>query len=69
MQKALITICPLIIKSTTLILALLALSFMTGCGPAERSAAKVLDNAGSVIQSGSDKLWIEDNQPTPTPQP
>ena len=58
-----------IIKTTSLLLICLTVLFMSGCAPAERSAAKVLDNAGSVIQSGANKLWIEDSQPTPTPNP
>lgn len=32
-----------------------------GCAPAERSAAGALENAGSVLRHGADKLWIEEN--------
>lgn len=54
MKKILITLF-------TFLIILLIMS----CAPAERSASKVLDNAGSVVRSGSEKLFIE-TTPTPT---
>lgn len=46
----------------------LGLGACTAGSPADRSAAMVLDNAGSVVRTGADKLW-EAPQPTPTANP
>ena len=52
-------------KHILLILSLLLVIASIGCAPAEQSAAKALDNAGSVVKSGADKLWIT---PSATPK-
>ena len=44
------------------LLILCAASLAVSCSPAQDSAGNVLENAGSVVKSGSDKLWI-DNTP------
>lgn len=42
---------------------LIAFSVLTsGCTPVTESSGKVLDNAGSVIRSGSENLWIPPEQ-------
>jgi hypothetical protein len=49
------------------LIALVAIHcIIVGCSPVENSAQKVLENAGSVVKSGADKLFIE---VTPTPEP
>lgn len=40
------------------LIALLGLVVLLGCAEAQLGTAKVLDNANSVVRSGSGKLWI-----------
>ncbi len=50
--------------------ALISLMCITlaACHSAEKSAAMVLDNAGSVVRTADGKLWVDsDTKPTPTP--
>ena len=49
---------------TTLAIVLIAccLTF-SGCPKVEKSAGMALDNAGSAIKSGEEKLWMEPESP------
>ena len=40
------------------LVAFLGLVVVLGCAEAQQGTAKVLDNANSVVRSGSGKLWI-----------
>ena len=44
--------------------AILAISFVA-CSGAENNAGKVLDNANSVVKSGSKKIWIDSSDNSP----
>jgi hypothetical protein len=49
-----------------LVFITLILTLATGCAEVTESSAKVLDSAGSVTRSVSEKAWIAN---TPTPEP
>ena len=51
------------------LIVLIVVSAITSCTPAAQDGAgKALDNAGSLVKTGMDKLWI-DPGPTATPTP
>lgn len=48
-------------------LAFLGLVVLLGCAEAQQGTAKALDNAGSVVRSGTGKLWLpSDSKSAPT---
>jgi hypothetical protein len=53
-------------KSVYVLLVFVISCSILACSSAERSAAMVLDNAGSVVKHEGDKIWIDPNA-TPTP--
>ena len=45
------------LRTTTFLLALLLA--LAACPKVEKSTGMALDNAGSVLKSGEEKLWME----------
>lgn len=43
---------------TLTLCSLLILAFFVACAGAENNAGHVLENANSVVKSGSEKIWI-----------